>query len=299
MTASAETRTVAAGRVDLRAVAVFLTVTFGASWLIASPLWFSGRGLATPGATLLLGAMMVSPSLGVLAVRLTVQRGRRLTEGTGLGGTGFRRWWRWGLLGWLAPLPLALLALGLATAVGVYHPDLAHLSGLTAALGPLPVSPWVLVAAQLAQVLVVGWVDVIPALGEEWGWRGWLLPELLPWGEWPAMVVIGVVWGLWHAPVLLLGYNYPLEGPAVRLLLMVAFCVVLSVLFGWLRLRSESVWPAAIAHGFLNAAAGSALLFSTAGQPVDNATTGLLGWTGWLVLAAAFLGVTAVVRHAR
>ena len=292
---TAEARAVA--RVDLRAVAVFLGVTFGASWLVASPLWLSGRGLATPGATLLLGAMMLSPTLGVLAVRLTVQRGRRITEGTGLGGTGFRRWWRWGLLAWLAPLPLAVLALALAAAVGVYRPDLEHLSGLGQALGPLPVSPWVLVATQLAQVLVVGWVNVLPALGEEWGWRGWLLPELLPWGKWPAMVVIGVVWGLWHAPALLLGYNYPLHGPVVRLLLMVAFCVVLSVLFGWLRLRSESVWPAAVAHGFLNATAGLALLFSTAGQPVDNATTGLLGWTGWVVLAAAFLGVAAIVRR--
>jgi len=73
--------------------------------------------------------------------------------------------------------------------------------------------------------------------------------------------------------------------------------VVLSVLFGWLRLRSESVWPAAVAHGCLNATAGLALLFSTAGQPVDNATTGLLGWTGWVVLAAAFLGVAAIVRR--
>jgi uncharacterized protein len=302
---SGATSAVAATRArpDRRAVGVFLVVTFGAAWLFASPLWLSGRGLATPGAVFLMTAMMTSPSLGVLAVVVTLRRGRPLVFPTGLRSPGgIRSWWRWALLAWLAPLVLAVLAAALAAAVGVYHPDLQHLSGLVDMLrgrtpGPLPISPQTLVVIQLAQVLLVGWVNVLPALGEEWGWRGWLLPELLPLGRWTAMVVIGVVWGLWHAPVLLLGYNYPLEPPALRLLLMVGLCIVLSVLFGWLRLRSNSAWPAAVAHGFLNAVAGLPVLFSTVGEPVDNATTGLLGWTGWLVMAVAFALVAVLYRR--
>jgi membrane protease YdiL (CAAX protease family) len=289
--------------VDIAAVGTFLVVTFAAAWLVAAPLWWSGLGLATPGAPLVLMAMMATPSLGVLAVTALRRRGRPLVRPTGLRTAGgIRRWWRWALLAWLAPLPLAALALALAAAVGAYQPDLQHLSGFVEVLdsragGPLPVSPGTLVVAQLVQVLVVGWVNVLPALGEEWGWRGWLLPELLPLGRWPAIVVIGVVWGLWHAPALLLGYNYPLHSPPARLLLMVGFCIVLSALFGWLRLRSDSVWPPAVAHGFLNAVAGLPLLFATAGQPIDNATTGLMGWTGWVVLAAAFLLVVGVTRY--
>src|SRR5690606_33046200 len=104
----------------------------GGAWLVASPLWFSGRGLATPGAPLLIAAMMFTPSLGVLAVRLTLRRGRPAPP-TGLRSPGPRRWWRWGLLAWLAPLPIVLLALALAAAVGVYQPDL-QLSGLMQAL---------------------------------------------------------------------------------------------------------------------------------------------------------------------
>lgn len=304
MSAPAASRPASAGseRVDRTAVGIFLAVTVAAAWAVAIPLWVSGQGLATPGAPLYLMAMMFTPSLGVLVVHLTRRRRTPLLRPTGLRTAGgIRRWWRWGLLAWLAPLPLAVLALGFAAAVGVYQPDLQHLSGFVQVLqdraGALPVSPWVLVAAQLVQVLVVGWVNVLPALGEEWGWRGWLLPELLPLGRWPAIVVIGVVWGLWHAPALLLGYNYPLHSPPLRLLLMVGFCVVLSALFGWLRLLSDSVWPAAIAHGFLNAVAGLPLLFATAGQPVDNATTGLMGWTGWIVLVAVFLVVGALLRR--
>lgn len=77
---------------------------------------------------------------------------------------------------------------------------------------------------------------------------------------------------------------------------MVGTCVVLGSLLGWLRLRSGSVWPAAIGHGFVNAVAGLPVLFATAGVPVDNATTGLLGWTGWVVMAAALVVVAALTR---
>jgi len=112
------------------------------------------------------------------------------------------------------------------------------------------------------------------------------------------VLVVGVFWGLWHAPVLLLGYDYPLQAPVVRVLLMVGMCMVLGCLLGWLRICSGSVWPAAIGHGFVNAVAGLPVLFATAGVPVDNATTGLLGWTGWVVMAAG-LGVAAAIVHIR
>ncbi len=289
-------------RVDVVPVVVFLVVAFGAAWLLTVPLWWSGRGLQTPGAVFVLAAMMGAPSLGVLAVVGLLRRGRGTLRATGLRSPGgIRSWWRWALLAWLGPLVVAASALVLATAAGVYHPDLAHLSGLAEAVrsqgvGALPVPLGVLAGLQLVQALVVGWVNVIPALGEEWGWRGWLLPQLLPLGRWPAILTVGLVWGLWHTPVLLLGYNYPLHTPPVRVLLMIGTCVVLGSLLGWLRIRSGSVWPAAIGHGFVNAAAGLPVLFASAGVPVDNATTGLLGWTGWVVMAAGLAVVAAFAR---
>jgi CAAX amino terminal protease family. len=279
-------------RPDLPALALFLLVSFLGAWLVASPLWLSGQGLATPGSTVLLIAMMFTPSLGVLAVRLTLRRNRP-NPPTGFRSPGIRRWWGWALVAWLAPLAITVLSLVLATAVGSYEPDFT-LSGLSQLIeqqtgAPLPVSPWTIVIAQLVGSLVIGWLNVIPALGEEWGWRGWLLPELLGLGTWPALIISGVVWGLWHAPVILLGYNYPNHHPVVGLLLMVCFCTALSVVLGWMRLRSESVWPAAIGHAFVNAAAGLPVLFVAAGAEIDNASVGLLGWTGWVITGIAFL----------
>jgi CAAX protease family protein len=293
-----------AARVDRAAVALFLGVAFGAAWLIASPLWLSGRGLLTPGAVVLIAAMMTAPTLGVLAVVLLLRRRKGVLRATGLRSPGgFRSWWRWGLLAFLGAPLLCLAATALAAAVGVYRMDLAGLSGFRAVLAasggdrtPVPVST--LVVLQLVQLPVVGWLNVIPALAEEWGWRGWLLPALLPLGRWPAILAVGVVWGLWHAPIVLLGYDYPLEPAPLRVLLMVVFCVVTGSLLGWLRLRSRSVWPCAIGHGFVNAAAGLPALFAMAGAPVDTASTGLLGWTGWLLMLVA-LAVGAALGRGR
>jgi membrane protease YdiL (CAAX protease family) len=291
-----------APRVDRAAVALFLGVAFGAAWLIASPLWLSGRGLQTAGTVVLLAVMMAAPTLGVLAVVLLLRRRKGVLLATGLRSPGgVRSWWRWGLLAYLGAPLLCLAATALAAAVGVLRVDLVGFSGFRAVLEasgapaiPLPISTLVLL--QLVQILVVGWLNVIPALAEEWGWRGWLLPALLPLGRWPAILAVGVIWGLWHAPVVLLGYDYPLEPAPLRLALMVVFCVVTGSLLGWLRLRSRSVWPCAIGHGFVNAAAGMPVLFAAAGAPVDTATTGLLGWTGWLLMLVALALVAALGR---
>ena len=174
-------------------------------------------------------------------------------------------------------------------------------SGFRAALDDLgvaepPIPLGALVAAQVVQAFLIGWVNVVPALGEEWGWRGWLLPALRPLGVWPAIAVSGVIWGLWHAPVILLGYNYPNQSPPLGLALMVVFCVLAGALLGWLRLVSGSVWPAAIGHGFINAFAGLAVLIASADRPPDAAHVGLLGWTGWLVLAVTVAVAFAVRR---
>lgn len=96
-------------------------------------------------------------------------------------------------------------------------------------------------------------------------------------------MISGVVWGLWHAPLVLLGYNYPDAPGWLGLTMMVGMCILVGAVFGWLRLRSESVWPAALAHGAFNAAAGSYLLFARAGEHIDTTQATILGWTGWIV----------------
>ena len=62
-------------------------------------------------------------------------------------------------------------------------------------------------------------INTLLALGEELGWRGLLLPELLPLGQRRAILLSGVIWGFWHAPVILQGHNYPSQ-PVLGVFLM-------------------------------------------------------------------------------
>ena len=107
------------------------------------------------------------------------------------------------------------------------------------------------------------------------------------------MLISGSFWGLWHAPVVLLGYNYP-EHPDLGVVLMVAFCVIFGIILGWMRLSTGSIWPAVIAHGALNGSAGVVYLFSKAGEGFGAAHAGITGWTGWIlpIVCIAALVVT-------
>ncbi|WP_187280516.1 CPBP family intramembrane metalloprotease [Microbispora hainanensis] len=304
---------------------LFLLVAFGASWLIASPLW---TGPFSPVAFQLTAlVMMFTPSLGVLAVWLVRRRGTPFKEwarATGLTLGPDRSTTAPLLVAALLGVPvLVALALLVSAAVGVVRLDVAGLSlyreQLGAALDKVPLDPRVMYALQVVQgVLIAPFVNAIPAFGEEWGWRGWLLPRLLgdpaltpaltpapalasgspaqgpakwrPARVWPAVVLSGVIWGLWHAPLTLKGYNYPALG-AWAAVVFIGFCVIFGALLGWLRLRSRSVWPAVIAHGSINAVAGQALLLGDADAPPNAALAGITGIVGWVLLAALVLAV--------
>ena len=120
----------------------------------------------------------------------------------------------------------------------------------------------------LTQALVASvTLNAALALGEETGWRGYLLPALLPLGRLPALLLTGLIWAVWHLPLILLGYEYPGAPRGLALLAFVVFCVGAGALLGWFRLRSNSILPAAVAHGAINAWAGVPTLLAAAGAP--------------------------------
>jgi hypothetical protein len=81
---------------------------------------------------------------------------------------------------------------------------------------------------------------------------------------------------------------------------MCGMCVVLGGVFAWLRLRSDSVWPAALAHGALNASAGLMFVFVMAGSGFSTFHAGVLGWSGWILplLLVIALGLAGQFRPA-
>jgi membrane protease YdiL (CAAX protease family) len=133
-------------------------------------------------------------------------------------------------------------------------------------------------------LLLAPFINVLFALGEELGWRGFLLPQLMPLGQWKAILISGAIWGVWHAPTTLLhGYNFP-QHPYLGIFVMTVGCTLLGVIFSWLYLNTRSPWVAALAHGAFNASPGLAIYFLKPG--FDSAWGGTaLGLAGWIPMA--------------
>nr|WP_321236217.1 CPBP family intramembrane glutamic endopeptidase [uncultured Psychroserpens sp.] len=91
------------------------------------------------------------------------------------------------------------------------------------------------------------------AIGEEIGWRGFLQKKLLEKNSlFASLTFLGLLWGFWHFPLVINGFNYP-EYPVLGAFLILPLTTVfISYFFGWLTINSKSVWPAVIAHGALN-----------------------------------------------
>jgi membrane protease YdiL (CAAX protease family) len=89
--------------------------------------------------------------------------------------------------------------------------------------------------------------------GEEYGWRGYLLPKLLPLGEVKAAIIVGLIWGPWHAPLLIAGLNYAGVNPFAAIGIFTLATVALSLLFTRLVVAAGgAVLVAAVVHGSFN-----------------------------------------------
>src|SRR6266700_3238079 len=113
----------------------------------------------------------------------------------------------------------------------------------------------------------------------------YLLPRLAPLGGIYAAIITGIIWGLWHAPVIVLdGYNYP-GHPWLGIGMMVIFTVSLSMIFAWLRFRSGSIWPSTLAHAAINAQAGFGLLLLSRADSLLGVPLGIIGLVPMIALA--------------
>ena len=96
-------------------------------------------------------------------------------------------------------------------------------------------------------------MGIVQCFGEELGWRGYLLPKL---GEklspLSSSMVTGVIWGLWHAPIIAMGYNYGTDHRIAGIFAMIIFCTVLGIISGFLTYKVHSIWPAVLFHASIN-----------------------------------------------
>jgi membrane protease YdiL (CAAX protease family) len=200
---------------------------------------------------------------------------------------------RTGRLRWLAVAAVVALPLvGVTLLISVAVPGV----GFDSAADPIPgiALPSGALGVVATFGLVVGLgatVNALVAFGEEFGWRGYLLWELAPWGFWRASAAIGTLWGLWHAPVIVAGYNYP-SFPAIGVVAITIACVSFSPVYTYLVVRSESVLAAALLHGVFNGSAGFVIAYAVTDDAVlGEFVASPVGAAGVIAFGLAAVGI--------
>lgn len=272
--------------VDWKRVGIFIAIAFGIAWLVALGLYLTG-GLQATTTTLILLAVgyMGAPALAHIFTRLITREG---WQGLYLR-PNFRQGRLYWLICWVAPAIFTFLGMAIFFALfpQYYDPSLSLAKSImeqSAAGQTSPaLNPWVIVLSQtLTALLIAPILNAIPILGEEFGWRAYLQPKLMPLGGRKAMVVMGIIWGLWHAPLIAMGHNYGTNYPGAPwsgILATVWIMFILGTFLGWATLRGGSVWPAVIGHGAFNGIAGIYVFF-TQGNPntlLGPSAAGLIG----------------------
>lgn len=277
---------------DFKRILIYILITFGLTWayclLVIYPLanGESLSGVPALATQLLVAAAMFFPAIGVLLTRLITKEG-------------FRNAWlkpnlkgniKYYLLVWFGPGILTLLGAGLYFLVFPRNLDLtfsyfvATLESTGAPMEELPIPIGLLMLVQCVQALLLApALNFVTCFGEEWGWRGYLLPKMSEqFSTIPTLLITGIIWGLWHAPLTIIGHNYGLGYwgfPFTGIAMMCLFCIVMGVILSYVTLKTKSCIPAILGHGAINGIAAIGIYFThDGGNPfVGPAPTGIIG----------------------
>jgi len=118
-----------------------------------------------------------------------------------------------------------------------------------------PNTPPLFILNILLSMMMATIITIPQAMGEEIAWRGYLQNKFTDrFGYINGIIILGIIWGLFHFPINLAGFNFPNNRILGAFVFMTLNCVSLGAVFGWIRIKTNSVWPAAVAHAAYNAA---------------------------------------------
>lgn len=192
---------------------------------------------------------------------------------------------RWWVIGWLLMPVLAVAVLGMTLLMpgALWAPDSEVVKAALASM-PEGVGLGAFIVITLISGMFAGLtVNAVFAFGEEIGWRGYLLKIFKGKTFLSTALWTGIIWGLWHAPIILNGHNYP-QHPVAGVFMMVGMCVFLTPIFMYFRLKSGSVIVPAIMHGTFNGVVGLSMILVTPANDLLYGAPGLAGLITLLLL---------------
>ena len=238
----------------------YLIWTFLIAWIaqvIAAVLYWNGLDIA---GRLVLAALMFAPLLGVLL------------SGQPLSGMGWKPLLKGKikilLISWFLPAVLTAIGAVLYFAVLPGHFDLSG-EYLAASVGTEAMEqleaqgltyPLYILVSVVSCLTYAPLINMITAVGEEAGWRGFLYPQLkAKFGKRKGWLIGGVIWGVWHWPIMwMIGYEYGTDYVGFPIVGMLIFCIyttAIGILCDWVYEKSNCIWLPSIFHGAFNAIA--------------------------------------------
>lgn len=296
--------------IDKKRIGIFIGFAFGIAWSIALIIALTGGLINSkelvPGTGITFALVLVTigymwaPALAHIFTRLITREGwhnvglyPRFKEG--------KLYW---IIAWIAPAALTLLGAILYFILfpNQFDTKFTVLNELLAATeGTKDMEPWVIVIIQVAaSVLSAPLMNSLFTFGEEFGWRGYLQQKLMPLGARKAMIMLGIIWGVWHWPMIAMGHNYGLNyagAPWLGMLMMVWFTFTNGVFLSFVTIRSKSVWPAVIGHAAINGIANIGALFvkDVPNPLLGPLPVGFVGGAVWSILAIWLMVNTRVL----
>ncbi|MEW6379499.1 MAG: CPBP family intramembrane glutamic endopeptidase [bacterium] len=270
--------------IDRKGIFSFLSITFGLTYMIEGGLILAGFRITDPPsawAGYSIAALMWVPTLATILTVRYITHEEFSWDYLKPGSSGKPYW----ICALVIP-PCFGLVYGLTWLLGLGRPDftLQRLHNLTQSGGTLFSSMPGILEMFVITAVFAPLVNSLLAFGEECGWRGYLLPRLLPLGKFKAYLVLGIIWGLWHAPLIWMGFDYP-GYPVQGIITFVGVTIAVGIFVNELTVHYRSVILASWIHGVFNSQIYGfwRVLFPTV-NPVLGGFTGLVGIVIWLIL---------------
>ncbi len=279
----------------MKKVNIFIVITFLLTWIMTFGLMFNG-GYQNPYARVIIVGCMFMPAIAtIITTLITKEKFKDVWIKPNLNGN-----IKYYLMAWL--LPGLLIVFGAIVYFIIFpayfdgnmnnmiNNTKAQLTTLGQAVPSDSEIKYMLIFQMASSILIAPIANFIPCLGEELGWRGYLLTNLLEKHSLiKATLISGIIWGIWHAPMIAMGHNYGLSYPTAPwggIFAMVIFCIFVGSILSFLTLKTKSCIPAAIGHAMVNGFAGIGMMFSAINNPnlfIGPMPIGIIGGIGIIV----------------
>lgn len=291
-------------RMETKRIMIFLVICFGMTWFMeifsVIPLYKSNDAEAIKDAVDMISQIMLAPALAAIAARLFTKEGL-VKSGFQFNFSEHRFLF---LFGWFGTTALTFIGAILYFIVFRENFD-PNMTEFVASYSTSVENTGVQVDAVeivasfkadlFVKVFTAAVLDIMSSFGEEWGFRAYLLPKLFrKIGAIPAMIISGLISGLWYAPLVYLGYYYGDTNagfPIVNILAMCIFSMVTGIIYSFLCLRTGSIFPSVFAHSAVSVMRSQATLmtFDGGNHFIGPAPTGILSGLPFIVTAVICL----------